>query len=240
MKVIIVDDEKLARNGLRSLLEKYENIEVVGEAGDIKTAKKLLKELSPDVVFLDVQLQGETGFDLTESIPRETSIIFVTAYDEYAIRAFEVNAMDYLTKPIYPKRLDMAIDRLAQKQKNDNAENNNEELKVDDHLFLTMNHKSSFVKVSSIQLISAAGDYTEIITAEGKKGLSSTSMKEWEKRLPERLFYRIHRSSIINIECVDYLEDWFNNSYKVYLKNNKDPLIMSRRYANKIKDRLKK
>lgn len=239
MNAIIVDDEKLARKELTSLLQNYNSIEVVGEAADLEEARGLLKDKEIDIVFLDVQLHGETGFEIVDEIPEKTSIIFVTAYDEYAIRAFEVNALDYLTKPIYPKRLEKTIARILDNSEKEKRIRENENFQKEDHLFLTINEKSRFVKIDSISIISTAGDYTEVITSEGNKALTSTSMREWEKKLPESQFCRIHRSSIINLSHVNYLEDWFNKSYKVYMKNFEKPLIMSRRYAADIKKRLR-
>lgn len=239
MKALLVDDEKLARNELRSLLAKFESLEVIGEAHNLETAKTILESGSPDVVFLDIQLQGESGFDLIADVPADVKVIFVTAYDEYAIKAFDVQALDYLTKPIYPQRLEKAVERLIDQSNEEKNDSPQKKLTPEDYLFLSSNGKSIFVKVDSVSMILAAGDYTEVITLEGRKALSGSPMREWEERLPEKSFYRIHRSSIINIDHVDYLNEWFNNSYKVYMKNYEKPLMMSRRYAAEIKGKLK-
>ena len=159
-------------------------------------------------------------------------VIFVTAHDEYAIRAFEVNALDYLLKPVHPRRLAHAIERLELKEY---QEQDGRELDYDDRLFLTLDNQMIFLKINAIICVNAAGDYTEVVTKDGKKGLALKSMKEWEKRLPPKYFVRIHRSTIINMEYIDHLEEWFNYTYRVYLKGLKTPLAMSRRYSSKLR-----
>ena len=232
-KAIIVDDERLARKELISLLKIYNNIEIAGEAQDVKSAKELIDKISPDIIFLDIQMPGESGFSLLDKIETKAKIVFVTAFDEFAIRAFEVNALDYLMKPVNPSRLKTTIERIEsgsevlKQQKNP--------LNYEDILFLPVNSQTRFIKISSILIIKACGDFTEIITTEGRKGLTSKSMREWESRLPEKYFARIHRNAIINLDYIDKSDEWFNYSYHVYLKGITEPLIMSRRYANKIK-----
>lgn len=231
-KAIIADDERLARSDLKTLLTSYENIEIVDEADNIKSTIEAIDRSKPDVIFLDIQMPGESGFDLFEKTKVTPKVIFITAHDEYAIRAFEVNALDYLLKPIHPRRLDDAIERLEIEDIHDERER---ELDYEDRLFLTLDSQMLFLKIKTIICIHAAGDYTEVITKDGNKGLALKSMKEWEKRLPKKYFVRIHRSSIINMECIDHLEEWFNYSYRVHIKGIKEPLVMSRRYSAKLK-----
>lgn len=235
-RAIIVDDERLSRKDLKSLLSDYNLIEVVGEADSVITAIKLINEKDPDLIFLDIQMPGESGFDLLDKIDLKAKVIFVTAFDEYAIRAFEVDAVDYLLKPVNPERLKSAIERLEREGLREVI--TKRKLKYDDMMFIVINNHIKFLRVSSIACIQAAADYSEIITTDGKKGLVQKSMSEWEERLPENYFIRIHRSTIINMEYVDRVEEWFNNSYHVYLKNIDTPFIISRRYAAKIKERL--
>jgi two-component system LytT family response regulator len=235
IKAVIVDDERLARKELASMLSELENVELLGEADSVKSATKLINTSSPDVIFLDIQMPGESGFELANQTDIDAKIIFVTAYDEYALRAFEVNALDYLMKPINPKRLKQAVERINETAETKPAEE--KKLQYDDNLFIPLNNKYRFVKVSSILSINSAGDYSEVIVSGGIKGLVLKSMKEWESRLPEKYFTRIHRSTIINMEYIDKLEEWFNNSFRVYMKEISEPLIISRRYASKLKDR---
>jgi len=231
-KALIADDERLARSDLKALLTDYDNIEIVDEADNIQSTIEAIDRSKPDVIFLDIQMPGESGFDLFEKTIVTPKVIFVTAHDEFAIRAFEVNALDYLLKPIHPRRLANAIERLEIEDAQDEEER---ELDYEDRLFLTLDSQMIFLKIKTVICIQAAGDYTEVVTRDGKKGLALKSMKEWEKRLPNKYFVRIHRSSIINMEYIDHLEEWFNYSYRVYLKGLKEPLAMSRRYSAKLK-----
>ncbi len=234
-KALIVDDERLARKELILMLKEFNEIEITGEAADITSAKKIITDKKPDVIFLDIQMPGESGFDLINSIPIDTKVIFVTAFDEYAIRAFDINALDYLLKPVNPKRLKEAIDRLQLIEKEESGDY--KRLDEDDRLLVAINGKLQFIKVNSITCISSAGDYTEIKTTVGIKGVALKPMKEWEQRLPEKMFVRIHRSTLINLDQIEKFDEWFNNSYRVYLKGVKEPFTISRRYAVKLKDR---
>ena len=235
-KAIIVDDEKLAREDLKALLKDYPEIEITGEAGSVKEAAALIEKEHPDLIFLDIQMPGKSGFELLNDIRIEASIIFVTAYDEYAIKAFEVSAQDYLLKPVNKERLALAIDHL--KIQDDNGDPNNKKLDYSDNIFLMLNNSYQFVKINSIVKITAAGNYSEINTTAKHKGLVLKSLKEWETRLPENCFVRIHRNSIINLEYVDHIDEWFNYSFQVYLKGEEKPVIMSRRYAAKLKEKM--
>ena len=235
-KVLIVDDERLARKDLCSLLKEYDNINILGEADDVPSAKKAIKELKPAVIFLDIQMPGESGFDLLKEINVDSKIIFVTAFDEYAIRAFEVNALDYLLKPVNPERLARTIERLENDGKSENEKMR--KLNYDDRLFLMIDTQFKFLKIDRILYISSAGDYSEVMTNDGHKGLTLKSMKEWENRLPGQYFCRIHRSTIVNMEYIDSFEEWFNYSFRVYLNGVENPFVMSRRFAAKLKERL--
>lgn len=237
IRAIIVDDEPLARMDLGTVLRDFTEIEIIGEADSVKTAKTLLKETKPDLIFLDIQMPGETGFDLLEFIDTSINIIFVTAFDEYAIRAFEVNALDYLLKPVDGERIQEAISRIT--SGDETSISSNENLNYDDNLFLKLNNSYNFLRINSIIAIQAADDYSEILTNEGKKYLVYKKMMEWEKRLPEQYFCRIHRSTIINISMIEKIEPWYNQSYHVYIKGLMEPLTMSRRYFKTIKNKLK-
>ena len=236
LTAIIVDDERLARNDLRLMLSGFEKIEVIGEANGVINAQKLITQFNPDVIFLDIQMRGETGFDLLEKIPRHCKIIFVTAYDEFALKAFDVNALDYLLKPVNRERLAESIERLfedALPQKE-----SREPLTTDDRLFLLFNSHYKFIKVEAIVHISAAADYSEVHLQDGQVGLVEKPMQEWEERLPSRTFCRIHRSAIINMDYVIKVEEWFNYAFRVTLKGVEEPFVMSRRYASAIKNRM--
>lgn len=231
---ILVDDERLARKELRSMLAEHEVIDVVGEAESVAQATELVNTKKPDVLFLDIQLPGETGFDLLEKISSPCKIIFVTAFDAYAIRAFEVNALDYLLKPINPARLTRAIERLTT---HDAASASPvRTLEYEDRLFIEVDERSRFLKVSDIVVISAMGDYSQIFSCDGQRSLVLKPLKDWEERLPAKHFARIHRSTIINVDYVERLESWFNRSYRVHIRQMAEPLVMSRRYAARFKE----
>lgn len=233
---IIVDDERLARLDLISILKEFENIKIIGEAEDVATAESLCRKLNPDIVFLDIQMPGESGFALLEKISPDIKIIFVTAYDEYAVRAFDVNAMDYLMKPVNPERLRHTISKLE--QKTDKLVNKYKTLCYEDSLFILLNSQMKFVKISDILVIESSGDYTKISLKNNIKGLTSKPMREWEERLPEKHFIRIHRTAIVNLNFIDKVEEWFNNSFKVFVSGKTEPLLISRRYASKLKEKM--
>lgn len=233
---LIVDDERLARKELTLMLKDYTDINILGEAGSVNTALDIIKDTQPDVIFLDIQMPGCSGFTLLDKINPNIKIIFVTAFDEYAIRAFEVNALDYLLKPVNPLRLKNSIDRLLSNKPVKQLFSR--KFSYDDIIFLHLNSQMRFFKICSIICINASGDYTEIITSDNIKGLSSKALREWESRLPENHFIRIHRSSIINLHYIQKIDEWFNHSYQIYLKGIGKPLTMSRRYSSIIKEKL--
>lgn len=235
LRAIIVDDEELAREELIELLKAFPEVDVVGEAENVSSAIEQINLLNPDVIFLDIQMPGRTGFDLIEMLDTQATIIFVTAYDEYAIKAFEINALDYLIKPVYPARLEKTIARLLQP----NAEETKAKpLDYEDFIFVKTSSKVKFVKIKEIKCITSAREYTEIITTTGLKALVHKSMNEWEDRLPEPHFLRIHRTSIINLNHIQKITDSVTNAHDVYIEDVEKPFGMSQRYYAKIRKRL--
>lgn len=232
-KAVIVDDERLARNKLRQMLAAHPQIEIVGEADSVREAVNVVKQWQPSVVFLDIQMPGEYGFELLNKTTVPFKTIFITAFDEYAIRAFEVNALDYLLKPVTFERLAQAVERLSLPAAE--SEQVNLTLAYDDHLLLTVGDRSRFIKVSIIKYICAAGVYSEVHTADGGTALMSRALNEWEARLPAKHFIRIHRQTIINVEFVKHIKKWFNYSYQVEIVDTPEPFVMSRRYAARLK-----
>ena len=233
LTAIIVDDERLARRELRSLLSDFEEISVIGEAENLTEAVNLIETGQPDVVFLDIHLSGETGFDLLDKVEKNFKLIFVTAFDEFAIRAFEINALDYLLKPVNPERLGKTLERLLETE--EKPEIVSRKLEYGDRLFIEIGERSGFLKISGIKCICADGDYTHVFTDDGRKHLVTKPLKEWEDRLPEKYFVRIHRSTIVNLEFIEKVETWFSRSYQIYLREMKEPLTVSRRYAAQLK-----
>jgi two-component system, LytTR family, response regulator len=234
LKAIIVDDERLARVNLRKLLLAHPVIEIAGETSSCEGAVELINLHKPQLIFLDIQLSGETGFDLLEIINNSIKIVFVTAYDEFAIRAFEVNAIDYLLKPVNPERLKVAIDRVLHSEPIQKDPGKGYE--YTDSIYVRLNNYSSrFIKISSITFIEPVGNYSKIVTSEGKHCLVLKTLKQWQEELPDNNFVRIHRSSIVNIEHVDHIEKKSNAHHKAFLKNFSEPLEVSRRFAKNLK-----
>jgi two-component system LytT family response regulator len=234
---VIVDDERLARRELRTLLEEAhaDLVRVVGEAASVADAARLVRATDADVVFLDVQLAGETGMDLLPLLGTDVHVVFVTAYDRFALRAFEVNALDYLLKPVEPERLAVTVGRLAAAQPPPPAR---ETVGYDDRLLLRLGQERVFVRVRDIAAIEADGDGSTLRLAPHlARKPSAKSLREWEQRLPDRHFVRIHRSTIVNLEYVERLEPWALASQRVFLRGLPEPLLMSRRFATRLRDR---
>lgn len=239
-KAIIVDDEKLARLDLRNVLSSFEEMEIIGEANNLSSAEQLIHKLHPNLVFLDVQLRGESGFSLFDKIefsPKgklpELDFVFVTAYDKYAFRAFDVNALDYLLKPVSPERIRQMIDKLSYIRTGNTDHFHS--LNFDDVIFLLLNTKYRFLKISSIVAITSNADYTFIYTDDKTRSVTRKTMKEWENRLPEDHFCRIHRETIINLSYLSNMSSSLSGSNKVFLDGFEEPFLISRRYAAKIK-----
>ena len=235
-KTLIVDDEKYARGDLRELLSLFPTIEVVGEAKNIKTAIEAIEKLKPDLIFLDIQFPGEIGFELFDKVDINAKVIFVTAYDEYAIRAFDVNACDYLLKPVNPDRLALAVKRIQENRERQIPPGIS--LTEEDSIYLQLNYKYYFIRVDSIIKITAADHFTEIITAKGLKGLTNKQLCEWDECLPKSSFIKVHRSTIINMNFVERIERGANYSYHIIMKNIEEPIAISRRYASQIKKKM--
>ncbi|MDD4492559.1 MAG: LytTR family DNA-binding domain-containing protein [Bacteroidales bacterium] len=234
LRAILVDDERLARVNLKNLLQQHPEIEIVGEAGSCNSAIELIELHKPQLIFLDIQLGGETGFDLLEKIDNSIKIIFVTAYDEYAIRAFEVNAVDYLLKPVNPERLKLSVDKLIKREVVQRRSSKSYE--YSDSIYVQINNFTSrFIKISLISFIEPVGNYSKIVTSDGKYCLVLKTLKLWQEELPGNNFVRIHRSCIINIEHVDRIEKKSNTQHKIFLKGIPKSLDVSRRYAQKLK-----
>ena len=236
LRTIIVDDTEPIRTELKMLLAGFQ-IQVVGEASTVDEAIRLIEDLKPDLIFLDIQLKGETGFDLLEKANISAKIIFITAYDQYAIRAFEVNALDYLLKPISKDRLSKAIARLLPSPQKD-VGGPQAMVAYNDVIYVMIDGSLKFIKVALLKCVIAEGKYSYIIYGKGKKELVSKTLHEWEGILPEKYFARIHRSTIVNFEYVEKVKKCKNYTHEVYVSTIDAPFTMSRRYAAKLKHRL--
>jgi two-component system, LytTR family, response regulator len=232
---LIVDDERIARRELSYLLREHPEIDVVGEAASVEQAVEAIRRLHPDLIFLDVQMPGASGFDLFDRTNVEAGVIFVTAYDEFALRAFEVNALDYLTKPVRPGRLRQAIDRYLERAPR--AARATGRLALADSILVTEGRTPRFIKVASIDCILAEGDYTRVIAGGRPVGMVLKPIKEWERILPERAFCRIRRSTIVNCDQAVRFEPTVSGGYEVHLRHLDSPLTMSRRFARQFRAR---
>lgn len=239
MKVLIVDDERLARKELTGLLEDYSNFEIIGEAVNADDAYQKINELKPDLLFLDIQMPGKTGFELLESLETVPRVIFTTAYDEYALKAFEVNAFDYLMKPIHPERLKETLKKL-EKLNVDNGNNDKEpnrgvaKLGIQDQVFVKDGDKCWFVRLEDVRLFESEGNYIKVYF-EGFKPMIHKSLNALDERLDDRHFFRASRKHVINLNWVDSIEQWFNGGLMVKLKGG-EKVEVSRRQAARFKD----
>jgi two-component system LytT family response regulator len=244
MKALLVDDERLARNELRRLLAPFSELEIVGEAGNAKQAREQLKELSPDLVFLDVQMPGESGMELLESLEAPLpEVIFTTAYDEFAVKAFELNALDYLLKPVDPARLAAAIEKLRAKRAGMAAptsptvgRSGRERLAAEDKVFVREGDRCWFVEVKTIRLLESEGNYTRVHFEQAQPQLFR-SLNAMEERLDPRFFFRANRRQIINLAWIDKLEPWFSGGLLVYLKGGAK-VELSRRQAQEFREKM--
>lgn len=241
MRALVIDDERLARKELINLLSQYDHVEVVGEATNVDDAKEKIDALLPDVVFLDIQMPEKTGFELLEELDNVPHVIFTTAYDEYALKAFQVNALDYLLKPIEPKRLGEAIERLQKKLKDQSPKNGENEsfndskkLTLDDQVFVKDGDRCWFVKLVNVRLFESDGNYIKVYF-ENNKPMIHKSLNALDERLDEKSFFRASRKHIINLSWVEAIEPWFNGGLVVTLKGG-DRIEVSRRQAARFKD----
>jgi two-component system LytT family response regulator len=243
MRAIIVDDERLARNELKRLLENFPSIEVVGEAANTDEASQLIEELQPDVAFLDIQMPGKTGFEWLEEwdgfLPE---IIFTTAFDEYALKAFEVNALDYVLKPIELTRLSESIQKLESRfQRPASAEKSvtaNHVLGGNDQIFVKDGEKCWFVRLDRVRLCESMGNYVRLFF-DDQKPLVLKSLNSLEERLDPKLFFRCNRKHIVNLNFIEKIEPWFSGGLQVTLKGEKaEKIEISRRQSIRFKELL--
>ncbi len=237
MKALIIDDERLARVELRRLLTPYKEIEIVGEAVNAEDAENKISELNPDLIFLDIQMPGKNGFELLEELDSVPAVIFTTAYDEYALKAFEYNAMDYLLKPIEPKRLEETVKKIIEKGRKTIA--NDSETPVlteEDQVFVKDGEKCWFVKLSTVRLFESEGNYVRIYF-EDNKPLILRTLNYLDERLDNKSFFRANRKHIVNLKWIDNIEPWLNGGLLVKLKGG-IKIEVSRRQAIKFKDML--
>jgi len=234
MKALLIDDERLARNELRRLLGKHPAITVAGEAANADEARARIAELRPGLIFLDVQMPGEDGFALLESLePPLPQVIFTTAYDEFAVKAFTCNALDYLLKPVDPVRLAAALERLEQRAESAGPP---PRLAPEDKVFVREGDRCWFVEVRSIRLMESEGNYTRVHFGDAQPQLFR-SLNAMEARLDSRAFFRANRRQIINLSWIDRIEPWFSGGLLVHLKGGLR-VELSRRQAQAFREKM--
>jgi two-component system, LytTR family, response regulator len=233
MKAIIIDDERLARQELKNLLAIHKEVEVIAECSDALQAKEKINELKPDIIFCDIQMPGKSGLELVEEISGTIDVVFITAHDEHAIKAFELNAFDYLLKPVQSDRLAETIKKLSIKETATRVDNNTP-LTEKDMVFIKDGEKCWFVKLSDIRLFESEGNYVRVYF-ENFRPLILRSLNSLEARLNEKYFFRASRKHMINLSYIASVETWFNGGLNVKLKDGKE-IEISRRQAVKLKD----
>ena len=230
MKAIIVDDERLARKELTKLLSEFPQIEIIKECDSAEEAIVEVDKLKPDVVFLDIHMPGKDGFGVLEELDYTPHVIFVTAYDEYAIKAFEVNALDYLLKPIQTDRLKEAISKINIEP----IDVNSDRLGENHQVFVKDGEKCWFVRLGDVPMFESEGNYVRVYF-DNNKPLILKSLNNLANKLDENTFFRANRKFIINLNWVDKIESWFNGGLMVKLKNG-EQIEISRRQASKFKE----
>lgn len=221
-KVVVIDDERLARKYVKQLLAEHPSLEFVGEAENVSEGARLCEQAKPDLVFLDVQMPGADGFDLLARLNPLPKVIFVTAYAEYAVRAFDVQAVDYLLKPVAPERMLQALKRAGALPGEAQA------LSLDDSVCLRDGTRVVVTPLRDIVAIEAQADYTRVRFAAHAPLLVHRRMREWESLLPESTFARLDRSLFVNLTAIARLESTSRDEGLLYLSYDKDPLQLGR------------
>ncbi|AEM69754.1 two component transcriptional regulator, LytTR family [Allomuricauda ruestringensis DSM 13258] len=237
IRAVIVEDSRLARNELKELIKLHDDLELLGEAGNVDDGVELIETQSPDLLFLDINMPEKDGFDLLEMLDDVPITVFTTAYDEYAIKSFEYNALDYLLKPVSNKRFDMALEKIRSKMASkEEAISTTKKLTDSSQIFIKDGESCWLVKVGDISLFEIVGNYTRVYF-ENKKPLLYKSLNQVEEKLPEDSFFRANRQQIINTNYIKNVVPWFNGKLKLTLNNGKE-VEVSRRQSYIFKDRM--
>ena len=233
LKVMLVDDEAAARRGVQILLKEYDDVEVVGEADSVSSATELLQSITPNLIFLDVEMPGSSGFTLLDNLPPKVQVIMVTAHASYAIKAFDYEAFDYLLKPVHPKRLNKTINRYRNRMK--------ESLLpiTDGSLIVKSQSRTSVLQYSKISALLAAGDYTSIVMDGEPDCFATHNIGHYEKLLPDILFVRLNRSLMVNLNQIINLEIRSRDLAYLLVKGITEPLLLRRSAIKKLRLKMK-
>ena len=245
IRTVIVDDEELSRDRIQTLLEEQPDVEIVGVCADGQSAIETIERTQPDLVFLDVQMPGMDGFEVVENLEAEKlpAVVFVTAHDGHALKAFEIHALDFLLKPFDQTRFEKALERARSQVNRANGtvldsrlvsllEELREERKYSERLIVKSSGRVFFVRTEEIDWVEASGNYVKIHT-KSDAHLLRESMKNMEAKLDPKTFVRIHRSAIVNIDRIKELEPWFHGEYIVIMRDG-TRLTASRVFSDRL------
>jgi two-component system, LytTR family, response regulator len=240
VKTLLIDDERLAREELKIQLRQFDEIDIIGEAKNGEEAIAMIKELKPELIFLDINMPGINGFELIKQLDEIPKVIFVTAYDEFALKAFEVDALDYILKPVDPTRLQEAIHKLNQKEDDFSSQfegqinRKDRQLTLSDSVFIKDGEKCWFVELNKIRMLESDGNYVKVYF-DTFRPLVLRSLNSFEERLDPEFFFRANRKFIINLKWINSIENWFNGGLLIELKDG-EKIEISRRQAIRFKE----
>ncbi len=237
IKAVIVEDSRLARNELKELIKKYTEIQLAGEAENVDKGFELIQREQPELLFLDINMPEKDGFELLEMLDEVPITIFTTAFDEYAIKSFEYNALDYLLKPINQKRFDQAIEKVKAKLDGiTDARTDEKRLTENSQIFIKDGEKCWLVKIREISHFEIVGNYSRVFFGVERPMLYK-SLNQIEEKLPETSFFRANRQQIVNTNYIKNVVPWFNGKLKLTMQNN-DEIEVSRRQSYLFKDKM--
>ena len=240
-RVLVVEDDLMTQELIKEQLKNFDALEVIGSADSLLSARDMIEEKDPEIIFLDIDLNGASSFDLIPYIKATCKIVFITASANQAVKAFEVNATDYILKPISLERLNKTVAKITD-QMNEGEEDSlsdNSKFKLDQMIMVNAEHKMVLIKVKDINYISAYGNYTKVFLEDKKMYVTYGSIKNWMSRLPKEAFFQIHRSTIVNLLNVIKIDKWTNDTGRLYLKNVEEPFEISRNFFSELKKTFK-
>lgn len=231
---VIIEDSPIYLKVLEELVRENKDLELIASTTDFIEGKTILQTMIPDLILLDVEIGDMTSFDLIPFINPQSRVIFVTSHIEYAVKAFEVSAIDYLVKPVTKQRLQQAIQRFKDSMEgtgsNGISAENEETFSMDQRIMVAADDRYVLIEVSEIMYIEALGNYVQIYIGPEKRLVTYGSVKNWSNRLPEKFFFQIHRSTVINLDFLERIEKYTNDTGRAYLKGKPEPLEISRNF----------
>ncbi len=236
IRAVIVEDSRLARNELKELINQHDDLLIVGEAENVDAGFELIQNERPDLLFLDINMPEKDGFELLEMLDEVPITVFTTAYDEYAIKSFEYNALDYLLKPVSAKRFDQALEKVRVKLDESRNTHKAKKLTENSQIFIKDGETCWLVKIGEISLFEIVGNYTRVFFGDQKPMLYK-SLNQVEEKLPEDCFFRANRQQIVNTNYVVDVVPWFNGKLKLTLQNGVE-VEVSRRQSYIFKDKM--